>query len=329
MNGLRCGPCGTASDLLQEQLSADRKGTDMNLKSLEVFYWVVKLGSFNKAAAKQNTTQPAVSQRIAALEAELGIKVLHRSTRAIALTAKGRALFDYAERLVTLKSEILMNVADKSALSGTIRLGVAETIVHTWLVDFLEEAQRNYPDITIDVVVDITPSLRPALASGELDIAFLLGPNTNSELVEEKLCSYELNFIASPALKLPARPLSNSELTAHPLIMLPKLTYPYTYLRKALTTIERGPPRILTHWSLSTIVRMTEDGFGIGVLPKLAIAKELKQKRLRIQKTNLHLQNLTFAVAYARESDEVTKLALADLARSVAKNFVAGARNID
>lgn len=74
---------------------------------------------------------------------------------------------------------------------------------------------------------------------------------------------------------------------------------------------------------------MTEDGFGIGVLPKLAIAKELKQKRLRIQKTNLHLQNLTFAVAYARESDEVTKLALADLARSVAKNFVAGARNID
>ncbi len=315
-------------DRRRRRQSGDRKGIDVNFKSLEVFYWVVKLGSFNKAAAKQNTTQPAVSQRIATLEAELGIKALHRSTRAIALTAKGRALFDHAERLVMLKSEILQNVADKSALSGTIRLGVAETIVHTWLVDFLEEAQRSYPDINIDVVVDISPSLRPALISGELDLAFLLGPNTDSELIEEKLCSYELNFVASPALKLPAKALSNSELTAHPLIILPKLTYPYTYLRKALATLERGPPRILTHWSLSTIVRMTEDGFGIGVLPRLAIVKELKQKRLRIQRTSLRLQNLTFAVAYVRESDEVTKLALATLARNVARDFAAKARNV-
>lgn len=301
---------------------------DMNLKSLEVFYWVVKLGSFNKAATKQNTTQPAVSQRIAALEAELGIKALHRSTRAITLTAKGRVLFDYAERLVALKSEILLKVAEKGALSGTIRLGVSETIVHTWLVDFLEEAQRVYPDINIDVVVDISPSLRPALASGDLDMAFMLGPNTDSELVEEQLCSYELVCVASPALKLRMQPLSNSEITAHPLITFPKRTYPYTYLRKELTSLERGTPRILTHWSLSTIVRMTEDGFGIGVVPKLAVLKEIRQKRLRIQKTSLRLHNLTFAVAYARDSDEITKTTLATLARSVANAFAAGARKL-
>lgn len=295
----------------------------MNFKSLEVFYWVVNLSSFNKAAVKLHTTQPAVSQRIAALEAELGVKALDRSSRAIKLTTKGRVLYDYAERFMALHTEMMLKVAEEQAVSGVVRLGVAETIVHTWLVEFLEQVQQKYPNLSIDIVVDITPTLRDSLKSGELDMAFLLGPQLDDELVETTLCSYELNFLSSPSLKPGKEPLSNSDVAAHPLITFPKRTYPYTYLRQELTTPEHGAPRFFTNWSLSTIVRMAEDGFGICVVPRLAVLKEVEQGRLKIRNTQLQLRDLTFAVAYARGSDEPTKLALAKLAGEIAQASMA------
>jgi DNA-binding transcriptional LysR family regulator len=134
------------------------------------------------------------------------------------------------------------------------------------------------------------------------------------------------NFVTSPALKLGKEPLSDSNITAHPLITFPKLTYPYTFLRKALTAPERSAPRILTHWSLSTIVRMTENGFGIGVIPRLAILEEIKRGRLRVHRTKLQLNDFKFAVAYAQGSDEVTKTALASLAHDVVSTFMKGHR---
>jgi DNA-binding transcriptional LysR family regulator len=295
----------------------------MNFKSLEVFYWVVNLSSFNKAAVKLHTTQPAVSQRIASLEAELGVKALDRSSRAVKLTAKGRVLYDYAERFMALHSEMMLKVAEDQAVSGLVRLGVAETIVHTWLVEFLEHAQQKYPNLSIDIVVDITPTLRESVKAGELDMAFLLGPQLDDELIETELCSYELNFLSAPSLKLGKEPLSNSEVAAHPLITFPKRTYPYTYLRQELTTPEYGAPRFFTNWSLSTIVRMAEDGFGVCVVPRLAVLKEVEQGRLKIRNTKLKLRDLTFAVAYARGSDEATKLALAELAHEIAQASVA------
>ncbi|CAM4234331.1 HTH-type transcriptional regulator GltR [Bordetella tumbae] len=298
----------------------------MNFKSLEVFYWVVNLSSFNKAAVKLHTTQPAVSQRIAALETELGIKVLDRSARAIKLTAKGRVLYDYAERFMALHAEMMLKVAEDQAVSGVMRLGVAETIVHTWLVEFLEQCRQRYPNLIIDIVVDITPTLREAVKSGELDMAFLLGPQQDGDLIETALCSYELNFLSAPSLKLGKEPLSNSDVTAHPLITFPKRTYPYTYLYQELTTPEHGSPRIFTNWSLSTIVRMAEDGFGVCVVPRLAVLKEVEQGRLKVRRTQLKLRDLSFAVAYARGSDQATKVALAELACEVARQAAAGPR---
>lgn len=298
----------------------------MNFKSLEVFYWVVNLSSFNKAAAKLHTTQPAVSQRIAALEADLGIRALDRTSRVVKPTAKGRVLYSYAERFMALHTEMMLNVAEEQAISGVIRLGVAETIVHTWLVEFLEQCRKRFPNVMIDFKVDITPTLRDELKSGELDMAFLLGAQPDAELIEAPLCDYELNFVSAPSLKMGKEPLSNASITAQPLITFPKRTYPYTYLSQQLSTPDHGAPRILTNWSLSTIVRMTEDGYGIGVVPRLAIVKELEQGRLKIRATQLQLHDLSFAVAYARGSDEPTKVALAALAQEIAHKSTAGHR---
>src|SRR4030081_103383 len=101
----------------------------VDFKAIETFQWVVTLGSFRGAAQRLNTTQPAISQRIAQLEREMGVKLLNRDHRVASPTPSGRQLMVYAEKLIGLRSEMMAEVGDRSAMRGVMRLGVAETIL--------------------------------------------------------------------------------------------------------------------------------------------------------------------------------------------------------
>ena len=105
----------------------------IDFRTIETFLWVATLRSFRGAAEKLNTTQPAVSMRIAQLEDLLGVRLLERDRRVVAPTPKGQALVGYAERLMQLRAEMIEAVGDRSTMRGIVRLGCSETIVHTWL----------------------------------------------------------------------------------------------------------------------------------------------------------------------------------------------------
>ena len=117
----------------------------VDFRSLETFLWVVTLGSFRGAAQRLNTTQPAISQRIAQLEREMGVKLLNREHRVASPTARGRQLMVYAEKLIGLRSEMMAAVGDRSAMRGVMRLGVAETVVHTWLSRLIKSVNTPIP----------------------------------------------------------------------------------------------------------------------------------------------------------------------------------------
>src|SRR5258707_15119725 len=104
-----------------------------DFKAIETFMWVATLGSFRGAAQRLNTTQPAISQRIAQLEREVGVRLLQRDRRMVLPTPSGRQMMVYAEKLIGLRSEMLAAVGGPSAVRGVLRLGVAETIGPTWL----------------------------------------------------------------------------------------------------------------------------------------------------------------------------------------------------
>src|SRR6202012_6145928 len=103
-----------------------------DFKAIETFMWVVTLGSFRGAAQKLHTTQPAISQRIAQLEREVGVKLLQRDRRVVLTTPRGRQMMVYAEKLIGLRSEMLAVIGDRSAIRGVLRRGVAKIIGHTW-----------------------------------------------------------------------------------------------------------------------------------------------------------------------------------------------------
>ncbi|KAG1247141.1 hypothetical protein G6F68_014334 [Rhizopus microsporus] len=110
----------------------------IDLRNIETFFWVATLGGFRAAAEKLNATQPAISQRIASLESDLGIRLFDRDARGIKLTGKGRELLSHAERMLQVRRDMFEAAREQNVMTGTVRIGVAETIVQTWLPTLIE-----------------------------------------------------------------------------------------------------------------------------------------------------------------------------------------------
>ncbi|HEX6959287.1 MAG TPA: LysR family transcriptional regulator [Ferrovibrio sp.] len=293
--------------------------TVADLRNLETFVWVAHLGGFRAAADKLNTTQPAVSQRIAQLENELGVKLFEREPRGISLTPKGRELLGYAERMVQLRADMMQAAGEKKAMRGVVRLGVAETIVHTWLARLIERMHAVYPALTLEIEVDITPVLRERLLAHQLDIGFVLGPISEPRMKNVALSSYPLAWVASPDLDLGADPVPLTTLARWPIITYPRNTRPYSTVREMMTHADFPPLRMYGNASLSTIVRMTLDGIGISAIPPVVIGRELAEKRLRVVQAEQSLPDLNFHACYPMKPDSYLAEAVTAIARELAE----------
>src|ERR1700681_1789180 len=253
----------------------------VDFRSIETFLWVVKLGSFRGAAQRLNTTQPAISQRIAQLEREMGVRLLNREHRVASPTPSGRQMMVYAEKLIGLRSEMMAEVGDRSAMRGVLRLGVAETIVHTWLPRLIKSVNTTYPNLSLEIEVDITPNLSARLLAQEIELAFLLGPLSASGVCNRVLCDYPIGFLASPALGLGNAPLTVHDLAKFPIITFPRKTQPYEIVRSLFNRPDLPPIRLHASASLATVIHMAIEGLGIAVIPTAIIENELADGRPR------------------------------------------------
>ncbi len=290
----------------------------IDLKTLETFLWVARQHSFRATAERLNTTQPAVSQRIAALERTLGVSLLHRTTRRVSLTAKGRILLDYAERLITLRSEMIAAVGDPAARDGTLRLGITETIVHTWLPRLIERTEQVFPRLSLEIEVDTSPNLAARLAAREIDLAVMLGPVTEPGLGSRELCRYPVGFVASPRLGLPTRRLGIADIGRHTIVTFARKTRPHVDIAALFARAGTRPARIHASASLATIVRMALDGLGIAAIPPVIVATELAEGRLHLIKTTAKLPSLQFCAAWRDTGDPALLATVVDLAAAIA-----------
>ena len=291
----------------------------VDFKSIETFQWVVTLGSFRGAAQRLNTTQPAISQRIAQLERELGVKLLNRDHRVASPTASGRQLMVYAEKLIGLRSEMMAEIGARSATRGVLRLGVAETIVHTWLPRLIKSVNAAYPNLSLEIEVDITPNLSARLLAQEIELAFVLGPLSASGVRNRALCDYPVGFLASPALGLGNGPLSVQELAKFPIITFPRKTQPYEIVRLLFNRPELPPIRLHASASLATVIHMAIEGLGIAVIPTAIVENELAEGRLQLLSTGLEISPLTFSASWLASPDTVAVELVADLAAKIAQ----------
>lgn len=285
----------------------------MNIKTLETFVWIARLGSFRAAGQRLYASQPSVSARISSLEDELRTELFDRSGRKAVLTAKGRQLLVYAEKILQLHAELLETVARPDAIHGTIRLGVSETIAYTWLPRLIEKISEAYPAINLELDVDISLNLAEKLTSRELDIAFLIGEVNQPDFVSRFFCRYALVWVASPRLDLPEEPIGLADLARIPIITYPRRSEPYANIRSLVNPVNH-PTRIHSSSSLSTIIRMTVDGLGVSALPREILTRELASGALREFRVEATLPDLVFHTAFSGAPGDGVVRAVAELA---------------
>jgi DNA-binding transcriptional LysR family regulator len=291
----------------------------LDFRSIETFLWVVKLGSFRGAAQRLNTTQPAISQRIAQLERELGVKLLNRDHRMATPTPSGRQMMVYAEKLIGLRTEMLAEVGDRSAMRGVLRLGVAETIVHTWLPQLIKHVNNTYPNLSLEIEVDVTPNLHARLLAQEIELAFALGPPSASGIRNRVLCDYAVSFIASPALDLGPTPVSAEAIAKFPIITFPRKTQPYERVRALFNRPDLPPIRLHASASLATVIHMAIEGLGVAVIPLAIVENELADGRLLELQTNVRIPPLTFSASWLASPEMVAIERVAELAAKTAE----------
>lgn len=292
----------------------------IDLRSLEVFFWVVKLGGFSRAAEKLHMTQPAVSNRISQLEARLAVQLIDRSKhghRSLLPTSRGLELFAYAERMLALQSEFLARMAEKDELSGVVRLGTSETLVHTMLSALIKRIHEEHPAVTLDITVDISPQLQSALLEGELDIALLLGPVNAPGVHNIPLRQYEQVWVTSPDLPIQHAELSLADLAAWPLLSYGRRTLHHLQVSELFSRAGLPPVRIFTSSSASCIVRMAIDGIGVGLLPYKVVEPAMKENLLRALDVQPPPPPLQFTASYISAPTKTPAQVIAELARSI------------
>ena len=207
----------------------------MRVRNLETFCWAAIIGNFRETAERVVTTQAAISARIEAFESSLGAALSKRRGRRVSLTRAGHQALYYAEETVALADELATSIGDQFALSGTLRIGANETIVHTRFPGFLVALSKAYPNLNVEAHVDITPNLAEGLSKRQMDIAFLVGLINGSGMVNRPVCAYRMIWVASPDYELPCWRLTKAEVAAQPIITFPRQTASTTNLISKLS----------------------------------------------------------------------------------------------
>jgi len=291
----------------------------IDFRNIETFFWAAALGSLRAASEKLGTTQPAVSQRIASLESALGVRLFERDVRGVTLTAKGQEMLSHAERMMQARRDMVKAAQDQNVMSGTIRIGVAETIVQTWLSTFIEEVHNAFPALVLEIEVDSTPVLRSHLMSRLIDLAFLMGPVLEERVENLPLCTYSLSWVASPMLQLGGGRVTMERIADRPIITHPSSSSPYRVVRDMLMRAGVRTPRMYGSASVSMIVRMAMDGIGTAVITPVFLDRELASGELQILDVESDpLPDLSFTASWIDGLESRSMRSVAMLAQEVA-----------
>jgi len=148
----------------------------MELRHLRYFIAVAEEGSLTNAAERRrHTTQPSLSRQIRDLELELGVKLLERKTRGIALTAAGRVFLDHA-RLALMQIEVACDAARGTEQPGkkpNFVIGFLLGQEAIWLSESLRILREEAPEVEITLMTKSSPELAVGLMQGKIDVALL------------------------------------------------------------------------------------------------------------------------------------------------------------
>ncbi|WP_366656950.1 LysR family transcriptional regulator [Fodinicurvata sp. EGI_FJ10296] len=254
----------------------------MNLRAVETFVALARLGNFRAVAESMNTTQPAVSARIKVLENDLGISLFVRDSRGVRLTAEGVAALVHAESVLRAMRAMRERPAVDGPFRGTIRIGAIDAIVQTWLPRLIDRLRSKYPGVGVEISNDTSFRLARQLDADETDIAFSIQQLPGEQFDNTMICRYAMGWVASPSLIATDRTLSVAELSRLPMIVYPPGTPPYRLNTEYFGGTSTVDAPVNSSNSLSSMIRLVLDGLGVAAIPPNCVEREIREGSLLV-----------------------------------------------
>src|SRR6476659_1317717 len=167
----------------------------MELSDLLTFSAVARSGGITRAAEELNTVQSNVTQRVKALEAEIGMALFERHSRGMTLTGAGRRLLPYAQRMAALSREAMLAARDDGEPRGPLAIGSMETTAAVRLPALLADFHRRFPAVRLSLRTATTADLVAGVLDGSFDGAFIAGPIEHAELTATTAFEEELVMV--------------------------------------------------------------------------------------------------------------------------------------
>lgn len=277
----------------------------MNLRFVEAFYWVATLKSISRAAEKLYLTQSAMSSRIATLEDELGILLLDRRDKQFKLTGAGARFLQYAEKLLALQREVKAEMGSGQTMAVSMRIGAIESVLHSWLIPWLEKLRADYPGLELELTVETTPILIEQMQRGTLDLAFAVLPASAEGVRNHALPSMEMVFVGHPDLQK-KKNYRLDELAGMELLTFQKGSQPHVTLLDLFRTHRMEPKKVHAISSISAMVQLVQGGFGVALLPRAAVERLTGFARLKPLTCDAKLQSLPIHASYRTDPSSKT-----------------------
>jgi len=300
----------------------------MNLKFLETFVWVARLKSFRLTADKLFTTQASISSRIAVLEGELGVKLFVRDSRGVSLTPEGLKVLDYAEQMLDTMQALKQSIETRSSKVGRVRIGVMDTVIHTWLSPLVAQMTDLYPRVEIELVADTSLNLCDQLQKGFLDLILQTDLVRHESVRSLELASHPIGWIVA-SQSIYNRDYANlADLAQERIITYSKNSRPHQDILALMQAQGVPAPRLNCVNSVSAITRLLRDGFGIGALPPVLVAEELARGELTLLDIEQRPPNLQVVVSWrvgvewVEEIVTLCQQVLEGYSQKVGKNYI-------
>ncbi len=259
-----------------------------SVAGIRLFIRVVETGSFSRASADLSITQPTATKHVAALEARLGVRLFHRSTRGVTPTEVGLAYYDRCKR-IALELEAADNVAllMQGAVGGTLRINTSVAFGRRVLTPLVLDFMREHPELQIDLSFE---DRYVNLVEQGIDIAIRMGRLADSSLGARHLGVNPWVTVASPAyLQARGEPATPADLATHHALIYSSVQGDerWQFSGGASQQIPALPLSVpvsgpLRSNNLSAILAAARDGLGVAALPWYVAHASVQQGAVRV-----------------------------------------------
>ncbi|WP_313195258.1 LysR family transcriptional regulator [Shinella zoogloeoides] len=250
----------------------------IDLNDMALFVEVVKAKSFRRAAEALGMPNSTLSRRISALEASIGLRLFHRTTRRIEVTEAGQVYFDRCQRIVEEANLAHEQLGEyRTEPTGTLRVSLPVDFACRYLAPLIAEFCRMHPDIRFEL--DLTPR-NIDLVAEPYDVAVRMRPQPDSHMIARPLVMLLPKLYASPGyLARAGEPVKLTDLTEHQCIDFPKVTT--WHLCRGDEKIDVAIDGRIRLNSPGMSQRLATFDAGVVLIPEELVSEEVADGRLR------------------------------------------------